>query len=102
MGLFERPPRGSLSISGAALGSSPDNNFTPQVEAAVRRIAAQARRYGLKPFQDFSSKFSNFTRGNTVVIADADTPKFSADQVLAKAGGCVAGAYVKHGIYAGD
>jgi hypothetical protein len=86
------------------LGSvaSPDNNFTPQTEAAVRRIEVAARRCGLKPFQDFSSKFSNFTRGYTVVVAGAYGSKASADQVLANAKECLAGAYVKQGSYAGE
>lgn len=82
--------------------SSPDNNFTPQVEAAARRLEAQVRRCGLKPFQDFSSKFRDFTPGYTVVVAGPYTSKVSADQVLAKVRGCVAGAYVKHGVYAGE
>ncbi len=86
------------------LGSvaTPDNNMTPQVETAVRRIEAAARRCGLKPLQDFSSKFSNFTPGFTVVVAGAYGSKAGADRVLAKAKGCMAGAYVKQGTYAGE
>jgi hypothetical protein len=86
------------------LGSvaSPDNSFTPQNEIAVRRIETAARRWGIKPFQDFSSKFFNFTQGCTVVVAGAYGSKASANQVLAKAKECLENAYVKQGSYAGE
>ena len=86
------------------LGSvaTPDNNFTPDVEASVRRIEAAARRCGLSPFQDFSSKFQNFAPGYAVVVVGAYASKATADQVLAKARRCLPGAYVKQGSYAGE
>ncbi len=86
------------------LGSvpTPDNNFTPQVEAAVRRIEASARRCGMQVLQDFSSKFSNFAQGYTVVVAGAYGSKASANQALVKARRCVPAAYIKQGSYAGE
>jgi hypothetical protein len=101
---FTTAHAGSNSGWWVVLGSvaSPDNNFTPQTEIAVRRIEADARRCGMKPFQDFSSKFTNFTQGYTVVVAGAYGSRASANQVLAKAKECLAGAYVKHGSYAGE
>jgi hypothetical protein len=85
------------------LGSvaSPDNNFTPDVERTVRHIEAAARRCGLRPFQDFSSKFG-FTPGYTVVVVGAYGSKTSADQVLPKAKECLPDAYIKQGSYAGE
>lgn len=86
------------------LGSvpSPDNNFTPQVETAVRRIESAARRCGLSPFQDLSSKFQNFASGYAVVVVGAYSSKARADQVLVKAKRCLPGAYIKSGSYAGE
>lgn len=86
------------------LGSvaAPDNNFTPRVEAAVRRIEAAARRCGIKPMQDFSSKFRGFAPGYTVVVAGAYGSKVGAEQVSARARRCLPGAYVKQGSYAGE
>ncbi len=89
---------------GVVLGSiaSPDNNFTPPVEAAVRRIEAAARRCGLNPLQDFSSKFRNFAPGYTVVVAGAYASKAIAEQALMRAKGCLTSAYIKQGSYAGE
>lgn len=86
------------------LGSipTPDNNFTPQVEAAVRRIEAAARRCGLKPFHDFSSKFRGFATGYTVVVVGAYASKASAERMSIEAASCLPGAYVKQGSYAGE
>ena len=86
------------------LGSvaSPDNNFTPQTEVAVRNIEAAARRCGLKPFQDFSSKFGNFAPGYAVVVVGAYGSKARAGQALAKAKECLPDAYIKQGSYAGE
>ncbi len=86
------------------LGSvaSPDNNFTPQVESAVRRIEAAARRCGLDPFHDSSSKFRGFAPGYTVVVLGAFTSRERADQALAAAQRCVAEAYLRQGSYAGE
>ncbi len=86
------------------LGSvaSPDNNMSPQVEAAVERVEAAARRCGLKPFHDFSSKFGGFTRGYTVVVVGAYASRSAAEGVLAKAKPCVPTAYLRQGSYAGE
>lgn len=86
------------------LGSvaAPDNNVSPQAEAAVRRIMAAARRCGLAPFQDFSSKFSLFSPGYLVVVDGAYPSRARADAVASKAVRCLDGAYVRNSIYAGD
>lgn len=82
--------------------SAPDNNVTAEAEAAVRRIEAAARRCGLAPFQDFSSKFRFFTPGHMVVVAGAYATRAAADAAASKAVRCVDGAYVKHSAYAGE
>ena len=86
------------------LGSveTPDNNYTPQVESEVDRIERTARRCGLKPYHDFSSKFRGFTPGYTAVVVGAFGSKTSADQVLMKAKKCLANAYVQQASYAGE
>lgn len=86
------------------LGSvaSPDNNFTPQTEVVARNIDAAARRCGLKPFQDFSSKFANFAPGYAVVVVGAYGSKARAGEALAKAKECLPDAYLKQGSYAGE
>ena len=86
------------------LGSAPapNNIFSPQTDAAVRAVEAAARRCGLAPFQDFSSKFRGFTPGYAVVVDGAYASRASAGQVLAKPKGCIPGAYVKQGAYAGE
>jgi hypothetical protein len=82
--------------------SAPDNSVTPQAEAEVRRIEAAARRCGLAPFQDFSSKFRFFTPGHMVVVAGAYVSRAAADAAASKAVRCIDGAYVKHSAYAGE
>jgi hypothetical protein len=82
--------------------SAPDNSVTPQAEAAVRGIEAAARRCGLAPFQDFSSKFRFFTPGYMVVVAGAYPSRAAADAAASKAVRCIDGAYVKHSAYAGE
>ena len=79
-----------------------DNNYTPQVESEVGRIEVAARRCGLKPFHDFSSKFRGFSPGFTAVVIGAYPAKANADRVLAKAKKCVADAYIARGSYAGE
>jgi hypothetical protein len=80
----------------------PDNSVTPQAEAEVRRITADARRCGLAPFQDFSSKFRFFAPGYLVVVAGAYATRAAADVAASKAVRCIDGAYVKHSAYAGE
>ena len=80
----------------------PDMVFTSETKVVVDRIAAAARRCGLKPFWDFSSKFSNFMPGYLVVVVGAYGSKIGADRVLATAKGCLPGAYLKQGSYAGE
>jgi hypothetical protein len=92
--------RGWWVVLGAV--SAPDNSVSPQAEAAVRRIMTDARRCGLAPFQDFSSKFSLFSPGYMVVVTGAYASRAAADVVASKAVRCIDGAYVKHSIYAGE
>jgi hypothetical protein len=82
--------------------SAPDNSVTPQAEAEVRRIEAAARRCGLAPFQDFSSKFRFFTPGHMVVVAGAYQSRAAADAAASRSVRCIDGAYVKHSAYAGE
>jgi hypothetical protein len=82
--------------------SAPDNSVSPQTEAAVRRIMSDARRCGIAPFQDFSSKFSLFSPGYMVIVSGAYASRAAADAVASKAVRCIEGAYVKHSIYAGE
>lgn len=86
------------------LGSipTPHNNFTPQVEAKARRVEAAARRCGLEPFLDFSSKFRGFSPGYSVVVVGAYGSRSRARGVLAQARRCVPDAYIKQGVYAGE
>lgn len=86
------------------LGSvpAPDNSYTPRVEAAVRRAEAAARRCGLQPYQDFSSKFRGFVPGYAVVVVGAFSSQSRARSVLAQARRCVPDAYIKRGVYAGE
>lgn len=87
------------------LGSvaSPDNRFTDDTLAAARRIERDARRCGLTAFWDFSSKFSGFARGYTVVVAEQPFGSRSrAERALAKIRPCVPDAYLKRGRYAGE
>lgn len=86
------------------LGSiaAPGNNYTPRVEAAARRAEAAARRCGLRPHQDFSSKFRGFVPGYVVVVVGAFGSQSQARSVLAQARRCVPDAYIKQGAYAGE
>lgn len=86
------------------LGSipTPNNSFTPRVEAGVRRAEAAARRCGLQPYQDFSSKFRGFVPGYAVVVVGAFSSQSRARSVLAQARRCVPDAYIKRGAYAGE
>lgn len=86
------------------LGSiaAPNNSYTPRVEAGVRRAEAAARRCGLRPFMDFSSKFRGFVPGYAVVVVGAYGSQSSARSVLAQARRCVPDAYIKRGGYAGE
>lgn len=86
------------------LGSiaAPNNGYTPRVEAGVRRAEAAARRCGLRPFTDFSSKFRGFVPGYAVVVVGAFSSQSGARAVLAQARRCVPDAYVKRGGYAGE
>ena len=81
---------------------SPDNTITAESEVAVGRIAVAARRCGLDPFEDFSSKFSNFKAGYLVVVVGAYGSKAVAEEALAKAKECLPDAYLKQGSYAGE
>jgi len=82
--------------------ATPDNNFTPQVEAEVKRVDAAAKRCGIKAFWDFSSKFRGFARDYTVVVTGPYAAKSAAEAALTKAKPCAAGAYIKQGTYAGE
>lgn len=87
------------------LGSikSPDNSFTNATLAEARRLEAAGRRCGVKAFWDFSSKFSGFAAGYTVVVAENPyASRDRAEAVLAKVRPCVPQAYFKQGRYAGE
>jgi hypothetical protein len=79
-----------------------DNNFTPRVEAEVGRIELAARRCGLQPFQDFSSKFRGFSPGYSVVVVGAYNSRLEAERVLLQARRCLPEAYIRRGAYAGE
>ena len=100
------PPAGAQNDRGwwVVLGSvsAPDNNVSAEADAAIRKIEAAARRCGLAPFQDFSSKFGGFSRGYRVVVSGAYTTRAAADADAAKAVRCIDGVYVRQGAYAGD
>ncbi|EJW11880.1 hypothetical protein A33M_2661 [Rhodovulum sp. PH10] len=87
------------------LGSiaTPDHRFTDDTLAAARGIERDARRCGVTAFWDFSSKFSGFARGYTVVVAEQPFGSRSrAERALARARACVPDAYLKRGRYAGE
>ncbi len=66
-------------------------------------LDAKARRCGVEPFGDFSSKFEGFRPGLVVVVAiDAYRTKAEAAETLAKAKRCIPDAYLKYGRYAGE
>lgn len=100
------PLGGAQADSGwwVILGSiaAPGNNYTPRVEAGARRAEAAARRCGLRPHQDFSSKFRGFVPGYVVVVVGAFSSQSKAKSVLAQARRCVPDAYIKQGTYAGE
>lgn len=106
MCLCALPLGGARAESGwwVVVGSiaAPDNNYTPRVEAGARRAEAAARRCGLRPHQDFSSKFRGFVPGYVVVVVGAFGSQSKARSVLAQARRCVPDAYIKQGAYAGE
>ncbi|MBK5960769.1 hypothetical protein CCR97_21550 [Rhodoplanes elegans] len=99
------PATGADSGWWVVLGAirSPDNSFTDATLAEARRLEAAGRRCGVKVFWDFSSKFSGFVAGYTVVVAENPyASRERAESVVAKVRGCVPQAYFKQGRYAGE
>jgi hypothetical protein len=78
------------------------SNFTPEVEAATRRVEAAALRCGVSALQDFSSKFRGFAPGYAVVVAGAYATRAAAERALARLRPCIGGAYLKQASYAGE
>ena len=57
---------------------------------------------GLRPFNDFSSKFAGFAPGFQVVVDGAYATRSEAESVMVTASRCVPGAYVKWAHYLGE
>ena len=68
------------------------------VQATVRQMEA----CGLRPFNDFSSKFAGFAPGFQVVVDGAYATRSEAESVRSAALRCAPDAYVKRARYLGE
>jgi hypothetical protein len=82
--------------------ASPPDLPPAQADAKRREILARMRVCGLKPYYDFSSKFSGFRPGLMVYVLGAYATRAEADYVREAASACSPAAYVKQGRYAGE
>ena len=77
-----------------------DGSMAPhrQMEGFARTM----RGCGVEIFNDFSSKFSGFTKGYLVAVIGAYRTEAEAKAQLPKVRGCAPGAYVKRARHAGE
>lgn len=106
----------ALTVSGAAgaqaqllrdsgwwvVVASPPDLPPAQADAKRREILGRMRPCGLKPYYDFSSKFSGFRPGLMVYVLGAYATRAEADYVREAASACSPAAYLKQGRYAGE
>ena len=75
---------------------------TVPADQDVRETVRELENCGLRPFNDFSSKFAGFAPGFQVVVDGAYATRSQAERVRSAASRCVPGAYVKWARYLGE
>ena len=80
---------------------APENNLNPF--PTVNPSDSAARRCGMEPYTDFSTKFGgDFAPDFIVTVVGAYPTRSAANAALARLRPCVPGAYIRRGNYAGD
>ena len=75
---------------------------TTPADQDVQPIVQDMERCGLRPFNDFSSKFAGFRPGFQVVVDGAYATRSEAESVRSRASQCAPDAYVKRAHYLGE
>ena len=75
---------------------------TVPADTDVRATVREFETCGLRPFNDFSSKFDGFKPGFQVVVDGAYATRSEAESVRSAASGCAPDAYVKRARYLGE
>ena len=75
---------------------------TVPAEQDVSAMVSDLEGCGLRPFNDFSSKFEGFRAGFQVVVDGAYATRSEAERVRSAASRCVPDAYVKWARYLGE
>lgn len=75
---------------------------TVPADQDVREAVQTVKACGLRPFNDFSGKFSGFASGFQVVVDGAYASRLQAERVRMAASRCVPNAYVKWARYLGE
>ena len=75
---------------------------TVPADTDVQASVQEFENCGLRPFNDFSSKFDGFKPGFQVVVDGAYATRSEAESVRSAASGCAPDAYVKWARYLGE